>query len=184
MLTEIFGENCKRTMVLEILITHPYSEYTKKDIADSAGISRTTLDTFIDKLLEVGIIKKTAKIKNGYLYQINLDSPITKALDSFQNQLADIEIKKQMEIYSKETGKDIKPIKPFEELVKKEIRDKGFSLTSIPNVIAKTVLDLPNQLIYPNLIVLEGISTQRVVAVSNFSKTTNLNESNFRTDLI
>ena len=74
--------------MFDLFLSHPYSEYTKKDIADCAEISRGTLDTFIDKLVEIGILTITNNIGKFQLYQINMDSPITQALNSFQNQLA------------------------------------------------------------------------------------------------
>ena len=122
MLTEIFGTTCKRAKVFDLLLSHPYTEYTKTDIAECAEISRNTLDTFIDDLVEYGIINLTRRIGNGQLYQINMKSTITQALNSFQNQLADIEFEKEMEKYKEEENVDIKPIKPFEEIIKKEMK--------------------------------------------------------------
>lgn len=121
MIAEIFGENCLRARVFDLLLSHPNTEYTKKDIAECADISRTTLNSFIDKLVEYEIIKPTRKIGNGQLYKINLDSSITKALNSFQNQLADIEIEKEMKTYKEDVDESVKPIKPFEEIIKRKI---------------------------------------------------------------
>ncbi len=121
MLSEIFGENCKRAKVFDLLLSHPYTEYTKTDIADCAEISRNTLDTFINDLLDYGIINKTRRIGNGQLYQINMKSTITQALNSFQNQLADIEFEKEMKTYKETVDEKINPIKPFEEIIKNEI---------------------------------------------------------------
>ena len=92
MITEIFGENCKRAKVFDLLLSHPYSEYTRTDIKESTGIAMDTLNTFVGQLVEYEIIKPTKKYGNGQLYQINMDSPITQALNSFQNQLEDIEL--------------------------------------------------------------------------------------------
>lgn len=121
MITEIFGENCKRAKVFDLLLSHPYSEYTRTDIKEITGIAMDTLNSFISQLVEYGIIKPTRRYGNGQLYQINMGSPITQALNSFQNQLADIEFEKDMKEYQKNINPNIKPIKPFEEIVKKEI---------------------------------------------------------------
>lgn len=120
MLNEIFGENCKRAKVFDLLLSHPYTEYTKTDIALITGIARGTLDTFIEEIVGYGIIRPTRTIGNGQLYQINMESRITQALNSFQNQLADIEIEKEMERYRKDVNPEIKPIRPFEEIIKRE----------------------------------------------------------------
>lgn len=122
MITEIFGENCKIAKVFDLLLSHPNTEYTKKDIAECADIARPTLDNFIDKLIRYQIVEITKKVGNGKYYKINMKSSITQALNSFQNQLADIEIEKEMRRYQKEVDPTIKPIKPFEEIIKKEIK--------------------------------------------------------------
>jgi DNA-binding GntR family transcriptional regulator len=121
MITKIFGENCKRVGVIDLLLSHPHSEYTKKDISECAEISRTTLDTFIDELVEFELIEQTRSIGRGKLYRINLNSSITQALNSFQNQLADIEIEKQIIEYEKIHNTKIEIKKPFEEIVKTEV---------------------------------------------------------------
>ena len=121
---EIFGNEYKQTIVLDLLLSHPYTQYTKSDIAEITNISpKKDLDTFIDKLLNYKIIKTTKKIKNIKLYQINMESRITQTLNSFQNQIADILIKKEME-KQKETNPNIKPIKPFKEINKKKNKKK------------------------------------------------------------
>ncbi|NYB26346.1 MAG: winged helix-turn-helix transcriptional regulator [Methanobacteriaceae archaeon] len=127
MITEIFGENCVRAKVFDLLLSHPNTEYTKKDIAECADISRTTLNKFIDKLVDYEIMIPTRRIGNGQFYKINMDSTITKALNSFQNQLADIEIEREMQAYKEEIDESIEPIKPFEEIIKRQIIKKSDS---------------------------------------------------------
>jgi|GEM_PF-1585574 hypothetical protein len=117
MITEIFGENCLRAKVFDLLLSHPHLDYTKSEIAQCAGISRGSFENFIDKLTEYEIIIVTRKIGNSQLYKINLDSPITQALNSFQNQLADIEMEKEMREAQK-LDPEIEPVKPFEEIAK------------------------------------------------------------------
>jgi predicted transcriptional regulator len=138
LITEIFGENCKRAKVFDLLLSHPHIEYSKSDIAESAKISRVTLDTFIDKLVEYGIIKATRKYRNSQLYQINMDSTITQALNSFQNQLADIEFEKEM-IEHQKVDPEIKPVKPFEEIVKQEIITSHAAIKELYNRLGKTI---------------------------------------------
>lgn len=145
MIVEIFGEKCKRAKVFDLLLSHPYTEYTKTDIATITGIARGTLDTFIDEILGYGIIKHTRQIGNGQLYQINMESIITRALNSFQNQLADIEIEKEMERYRKDINPEIKPIRPFEEIIKIEniktgtTSDIDFDYSNLIKKITKSI---------------------------------------------
>ena len=120
MITKIFGENCKRIKVIDVLLSHPHSKYTKTDLSEISEIHRTTLNTFIDDLIEFGIIEQIKSRGNGYLYKINLNSPITQALNSFQNQLADIEIEKQLIEYEDAYNTKIEIKKPFEEIAKRK----------------------------------------------------------------
>ncbi|MEN6592618.1 MAG: hypothetical protein ABFC12_05190 [Methanobacterium sp.] len=49
MLTKILGE-CSQVKLVDFLVAHPWSEYTKKDLAEASGISRSTLYHLMDKL--------------------------------------------------------------------------------------------------------------------------------------
>lgn len=91
--------------VIEILITHPWSQYTKKDLSEASGISRSTLYTLLNKLETYQIIKPTRKIGNTQLYMLNQESNTTKAIMAFGKELSDIEIEKQKKIYKQESMK-------------------------------------------------------------------------------
>lgn len=95
MLSEILGDY-PRVKVIEILITHPWSEYTKKDLSEASGISRRTLYTLLNKLETYQIIKPTRKIGSAQLYTLNRESKTTHAIMTFQKELAEIEINKQV----------------------------------------------------------------------------------------
>lgn len=95
MLSEIMGDY-PRVRVIEILITHPWSEYTKKDLSEASGISRRTLYTLLGELETYQIIKPTRKIGSAQLYTLNRESKTSKALMTFQKELAEIEIDKQV----------------------------------------------------------------------------------------
>lgn len=105
LLTEFFG-NYPRIRVMDLLISHPYSEYSKTDIAESSNISRNTLYNFFEKLEEYNLIKPGKKYGQTQLFAVNTESPAVKALNAFQLRLAEIEIKKQMEIYESEEVKE------------------------------------------------------------------------------
>lgn len=96
MLTEFFG-NYLRIRVIDLLISHPYTEYAKKDIAECSNVARGTLYEFFDKLTEYKLIRPTRKIGNTQLYSIDMDSPAVKALNTFQNILAATGISEELE---------------------------------------------------------------------------------------
>ena len=95
MLTEVMGEY-PQVRVIEILVTHPWSEYTKKDLAEASGISRSTLYNLLDKLETYQIIKPTRKIGSTQLYTLNQESSTTKAIMAFTRELSEIVIEKQV----------------------------------------------------------------------------------------
>ena len=82
MLIEILGK-CPQIKVLDYLLSNPFESYTKQQIAIGAEISRSTLDKFIDKLLE----NKILILKNSK-YELNFNSEIVKKLDALQEYLA------------------------------------------------------------------------------------------------
>lgn len=124
MITQIFGKNCKRVEVIDVLLAHPQREFTKSDISKIANIHRTTLNTFIDELIGIDLIGITRSLGNTKLYSINLNSPITHALNSFQNQLKDIEIEKQEDIYDESNINKSDMELSFKEVPQKDCFDK------------------------------------------------------------
>lgn len=172
MITEIFGKNCKRAKVFDLFLSHPYSGYTKTDIKESTGIAIGTLNTFIDKLVEYGIIKPTKRYGNGQLYQINMDSTITQALNSFQNQVADIEIEKEMRKYQKEVDPGIKPIRPFEEIMKREIK-KQMETSDAPEKQSEVLFVKKFKINASDLELLEVIKREQPKSIKNLSQIIN-----------
>jgi len=70
--------------------------YTKKDLAEASGISRSTLYNLLDKLETYQIIKPTRKIGSTQLYTLNQESSTTKAIMAFTRELSEIVIGKQI----------------------------------------------------------------------------------------
>jgi len=91
---------------MELLLSNPYSEFSKTDIAESSRISRNTLYNFFGKLEEYNLIKPGKKFGNTQLFKVNKESSAIKALNAFQLRLAEIEIEKQIEIYDNEENTD------------------------------------------------------------------------------
>ena len=82
MLVEIFGEY-PQIKVLEYLLSTPFVEHTKLQIAVGSDISRITLNKFIDTFIEKEIIIKTSKNK----YLLNLKTPIVQNLNIFVDNM-------------------------------------------------------------------------------------------------
>lgn len=66
--------------VLEFLIEGRELDYSISDIAEGAGIGRTTLFRIWDNSIELGIVKHTRNIGNAKLYKLNLSNPFVKKM--------------------------------------------------------------------------------------------------------
>ncbi|KXB07243.1 hypothetical protein AKJ51_01730 [candidate division MSBL1 archaeon SCGC-AAA382A20] len=83
---EIFG-NSPKVKVLDTLIENPKLDYSKKELAEAAGISKSTLYKLWDELEEEGIVVETRKIGNATLFKLNEDSKIVRELVRFEKRL-------------------------------------------------------------------------------------------------
>ena len=75
--------NTPKIKVLEFLIEGRELDYSISDIAEGAGIGRTTLFRIWNDFVELGIVKHTRDIGNARLYKLNLSNP-------FVNKMADL----------------------------------------------------------------------------------------------
>ena len=91
MYEKIFG-NYPQVKVINYLLINPKRDYTKKQIAVGAKISRVTLDSFIKDLISLNIIQKE-KSK----YNLNLNSKIVKILIDAQVDIAELIMNNQIE---------------------------------------------------------------------------------------
>jgi Fe2+ or Zn2+ uptake regulation protein len=97
MLTQIFGE-CSQVKLIDFLVAHPWSEFSKTELADGAQIARPTVYKLLGKLLEEKLIIETKKAGNIQLYQTNRKSQVIKYISSLQGLLADLEVEKQKKV--------------------------------------------------------------------------------------
>lgn len=74
---KVFGDSPINRVLLFMLENHIF-DYSKTNIAKYSGVSRVTLNTFFDKLVKIGAVKKTRNVGRATLYQMNLKSPIVK----------------------------------------------------------------------------------------------------------
>lgn len=91
MFQEIFG-NCPQAKVLQFLFSAPVDEYTKQQIAVGSGISRVTLDKFINTFIENEVI-----IYQNSKYILNMKSEFIRKLDIAQEEFIKFDFNKQLE---------------------------------------------------------------------------------------
>lgn len=81
--TRAIGNNPK-IKVLEFLIEGRELDYSISDIAEGAGIGRTTLFRIWDDFVELSIVKPTRVIGNAKLYKLNVENAfVRKIIDLF-----------------------------------------------------------------------------------------------------
>ena len=91
MFEEVFG-NCPQAKVLQFLFSSPIDEYTKQQIAVGSGISRVTLDKFINNFIENEII-----LHQNSRYILNTESELVSKLDAAQEEFIKFHFNKQLE---------------------------------------------------------------------------------------
>ena len=87
MLEDLFGGN-SLIKVLDFLLENRFWEYTKKDIAEKAGISRIQFYRLWPTLQKYEIVRESRKLGATSLYITNLGSPIIGKLESLSLEIA------------------------------------------------------------------------------------------------
>jgi len=85
----IFGST-PELKVLQFLLAYSHFDYTKKELAEHAGISRQTVYNVIDLFLTWGIMKETRKIGNVTLYTLDKTNHLVQAFKKFDDKIIDI----------------------------------------------------------------------------------------------
>jgi len=96
MLEDLFG-NGSFVKIVDFFLENRFWDYTKTDIANHSGISRTQLYKVWNVILEGKLVKETRKIGATTLYQLNMDSPIIRRLEKLSLTIADEKNKKTLE---------------------------------------------------------------------------------------
>jgi len=97
-ITHLLG-NSPRVRLMDLLIIGRRLEYCISDMAEYAGVGRSTIYRMLDDMLKNKIIVKKRKIGRIQLYQLNMKNPRVKLLVKLFDELANInseeEIKRQ-----------------------------------------------------------------------------------------
>ncbi|CEL24814.1 winged helix-turn-helix domain-containing protein [Methanobacterium formicicum] len=136
MLSRIFGE-CPQVKLIDFLVAHPWSEFSKTELAEGAQITRPTIYKLLDKLLAENLVIKTKKTGNIQLYQTNRNSPVIKHISSLQGFLADMELEKEKKSFKE--GNIELPDEKLDEMLglsKEKIKMKELNEDKIhPNMV-------------------------------------------------
>ena len=96
MFDELFG-NCPQSKLMDFLITAPVDEFTKQQLAVGAGISRGTLDKFIEVFIDNEVL-----IYQNSKYILNTKSEFVRKLFVAQDEFIKFHFNKQLEEYEEE----------------------------------------------------------------------------------
>ena len=84
--------------IIEFLLENPVMDYSKTDLAEQTGVSRSTLYRKWDILEELSIIRKSRKYQNTQLYKLDTDSSIVNELGRLQRELEEIDIQEKEKV--------------------------------------------------------------------------------------
>jgi hypothetical protein len=73
--------------IIDFLVDNKGMDFTKKDIAEGAEISKASLFNYWPELEKYGIVRVTRKFGKTKLYALNSESPITKKILELESTL-------------------------------------------------------------------------------------------------
>lgn len=79
----VLGDHPK-TRILLALLTNPNRDYNMTDIARLSDTDRSTVHRHIDDLRDYGVVSRTRKAGNAWMYQINRDNGAAEAFATFE----------------------------------------------------------------------------------------------------
>lgn len=78
-LTTLVGDH-PRAKILAVFVGKHYTDLTSSDVAQLAGLHRTTVYAHLGTLEDLGVIRATRKAGGATMWQINKESKIAKTL--------------------------------------------------------------------------------------------------------
>ncbi len=73
--------------IVDFLLENPIMDYSKTDLANEVGVSRSTLYRRWDVLEELSIIQKSRKYQNTQLYKLDVNSSVVNRLGRLKREL-------------------------------------------------------------------------------------------------
>lgn len=88
-LTQLFGETPK-VKIIAALLSESDTELSVSEIADLAGIHRTTVYDHLEELGQLGVVDETRKVAGSQMYRINRDSSVAEDVAQLEWDLLDV----------------------------------------------------------------------------------------------
>lgn len=87
-LTGLFG-NHPKVKIIVALLSESQHDLTVTQIADLAGVHRSTVYDHLDDLIALDVVEQTREVSGSPLYQINRDDDVAKAIGQIEWELMD-----------------------------------------------------------------------------------------------
>jgi DNA-binding transcriptional ArsR family regulator len=82
-LTQVFGDSA-RVKILAAMVSEAEHDLNVTDIAELAGVARSTVYDHLEELQALHLVVKTREVGGGPMYQINNDSEIVKRITEIE----------------------------------------------------------------------------------------------------
>jgi len=86
---EIFKVKDPIFKILDFFVDNLAFDYSKTDIAEGAGISRTTLSLVWKTLEETNMVMQTRKVGRAKMFKLNLKNPMAQKFLELERAIAD-----------------------------------------------------------------------------------------------
>ncbi len=96
LLLQYMGDTPK-LRIIDFFLDNKESDYSKKEIIEYTGISKTTLYNVWNEILKFEYLKTTRKYGKAQLYALNPDSTLIKKFQDLDNELGKQIMQKAME---------------------------------------------------------------------------------------
>lgn len=91
-LVRLFGSP-GRTKMIEAFLTRREAELTGSEVAELAGVDRSTVSRNVDALVDLGLVDRTRRVGNAKLYRLDASHPLGEALaDARRALLSQVEV--------------------------------------------------------------------------------------------
>jgi DNA-binding MarR family transcriptional regulator len=85
-----------KVKLMDLLIIGREAEYSITDMAEAAGVGRSSIYRMLDDMLKDKVLVKKGKYGRIQLYQLNMENPEVKLLVKFFDEIAKIESEKEI----------------------------------------------------------------------------------------
>lgn len=87
-LTKLFGD-APKVKILASMLSESDHDLNITQIAELAGIHRTTVYDHLEDLVEIGVVEETRTVGGSQMYQINKDSKVAEDVAKLEWDLLD-----------------------------------------------------------------------------------------------